>query len=88
MSKVEEVARAMFEASPLFKNRWEDQGPVEKAVFRNIARAAIAAMREPSEAMVKQLGLGVEDLMETGPYLGCGEVLVQAYRNCIDTALE
>lgn len=44
MDEVEAVARALCEASPVFKSRWDEQTPVEKHIWRGIARAAIAAL--------------------------------------------
>lgn len=49
---VEAVARAICESTPLFNNGWKHQEPVEKAVWRNVARAAIAAYEQATIAKV------------------------------------
>lgn len=47
---VERVARAMFEADR--GGSWDDVRENSKAMWRSFARAAIEAMREPTEAMI------------------------------------
>lgn len=61
MSKVEEVARAIYETEPYqismqSEMPWADVHESQKEGFRVKARAAIAAMREPSEAMLFAYG--------------------------------
>ena len=50
MSKVEEVARALAEADGLIA-----ADVIDPALWERRARAAIAAMRTPSEAMLKAM---------------------------------
>lgn len=53
-SKIEEVARALFQADYL-KERWGEFGPsyADAKLYRRRARAAIEAMREPTDAMCR-----------------------------------
>jgi hypothetical protein len=53
MNTVEKVARAISETRDLC---WDQYSPELKATYKAMARAAIAAMREPSEAMVEAAG--------------------------------
>lgn len=51
---VERVATAIYEthlAGDVYATRWQDLRDKQKDGFRDNARAAIAAMREPTEAM-------------------------------------
>lgn len=50
---VEEVARAMQDASPDF-HRWEELDDVRREIWRNIARAGMKRLRVPSQAMAKE----------------------------------
>lgn len=58
MTMVERVAARMWakkeEPTPPPRVSWENAAPDERAFMLAIARAAIEAMREPSEAMVKR----------------------------------
>jgi hypothetical protein len=47
MNTVERVARAIVE-----RDEWDDYSPALQDACRKMARRAIAAMREPSEAML------------------------------------
>lgn len=51
MTMVERVARAIARAEPLCLP-WDEISEIQKTLFRTAARAAIEAMREPTEAMV------------------------------------
>lgn len=60
MTKVEEVARAIWGewslwASPITKPKpsWDDLAEGNKDLGRRMARAAIAAMREPTAVMIE-----------------------------------
>lgn len=56
---IERVARAMFEHDQLSDeaklDEWDDDwiGPQGREQYMSLARAAVAAMREPTDAMVK-----------------------------------
>ncbi|KAA3518871.1 hypothetical protein DXT89_26745 [Agrobacterium vitis] len=56
---IERVARALYDASPYRDNEgsYDEQSPMYKSFCLALASAAIEAMREPTEAMVKK---GVE----------------------------
>ena len=49
MTKIEEVARAI---QGEVREPWPDDEREARAFFERLARAAIEAMREPSEAMI------------------------------------
>jgi hypothetical protein len=49
MTMIEQVARAISETRDLC---WDQYSPELKATYKAMARAAIAAMHEPSEAML------------------------------------
>lgn len=53
---VEQVAKALWDHSG-FLWSWDKVGPRDKDKYRAMARAAIIAMKEPTDAMV---GAGVE----------------------------
>lgn len=53
-SIIERVARAIWGEEPIqhFEQKFEDLIPMEQEAWRVMARAAVAAMREPTEAML------------------------------------
>lgn len=53
MTMIEKMARAAYEANPIIRNlRWEDILPERRKPFLDAQRAALAAAREPTEAML------------------------------------
>lgn len=92
MGKVEEVARALYAATP-FKTAgsYDSQSEVYKRMCRVLARAAIEAMRVPTRSMVKaghiptwQIPLG-NGTFATG--LGLGADQSRIFNAMIDAAL-
>ncbi len=57
MEMVERVARAIASVSPLHENNWSRMSPVAKELVTIQARAAIEAMREPTEFMIQAGGI-------------------------------
>lgn len=53
MTKIEQVARAIWGRGSLGGTPWENAPPEHQRVAMEEARRAIAAMREPSEGMVR-----------------------------------
>lgn len=85
---VERVARAIWEEwwTPPPKLSWDEAADGNKRVGRLIARAAIAAMREPTDAM-KEAGLKV--IMASWDYGGMDQdTEIDAWQVMIDAALE
>ena len=85
---VERVARAIFDARPHHNPRkdgslrvpeWGVQSDQTKAAFRRDARAAIEAMREPTEAQL----VVANDLLHDHPH----ETSMNVYRVMIDAVL-
>jgi len=90
MDMVERVARAIWnEDSVRATGRdrridWSDAGPADHAKFASLARAAIAAMREPTDGMVQA---GQE---EWGPSVGTimlSDLMRRTHRAMIDATL-
>lgn len=84
---IERVAKRM--ASINCPRSWDEGGPspmsaAEKDVHRTLARAAIEAMRDHTEAM---LDAGTASLWPPNDYLP-GSAAVAAYRAMIDAALQ
>lgn len=81
---VERVARAIYyagwpEPPTMPRNRWEALSDEERALCRRMARAAIAAMREPTEEMVDAAGSDLADCEN--------DQIIAAFRAMIDAAL-
>lgn len=54
MTMIERVARAISNSDPAnAEDGWDDNSPAVKDDYRKQARAAITAMREPTEDMLK-----------------------------------
>lgn len=49
---VERVAKAIFDRGSVLQKPWEEADDGHREFYRSLARAAIEAMREPTEAMV------------------------------------
>ena len=62
---VERVARAVYEVAPIGVRLWEDAPGATRDHWCRVARAAIAAMREPTEKMVMAGGV---QLLNRGEY--------------------
>lgn len=77
---IERVARAMRDADYRHGVLWEEYKP--------LARAAIKAMREPTEAMVEAGINALCDCEAPVPISGRREVVTAIYRAKIDAALE
>ena len=79
---IERVAAAIMDSavSPQIRARWDDQPEEVRTHWRLAARAAIAAMREPSEAMIKE---GAYGSGEDSAGVACG-----AWKAMIDEALK
>jgi len=77
MTMIERVARAMLATGPL---TWDQIHPKSQSDYIKMARAAIAAMREPSEAMIKE---GAYGSGEDSAGVACG-----AWKAMIDEALK
>lgn len=75
---IERVARAIAEEAAM----WGDEA-TRPEVRHALARAAIAAMREPTEAMVEA---GASDVIQS-PCNTSYEIATDAYRVMIDAAL-
>lgn len=62
---VERVARALYEATPFKQTAggFEEQSDVYQRMCMVLARAAVAAMREPTQSMMVAGGLKAETLM-------------------------
>lgn len=59
MSKLEQMARAMWlgvntHTEPAVLGEWDERTETSKVLWRKAARAAIEALREPTEAAVKR----------------------------------
>ncbi len=100
MGKVEEVAEALWQAEWTRagsggKRRvpWTEIAPVDQERWRLLSSAAMAAMREPTEAMkkaIRQQEITIEHYHESGrhrsfPALGSGPL--QAWDDMISAAL-
>jgi hypothetical protein len=59
---IERVARAIYEADPSYiqQSGWDDVPEARRAQYRRQARAAIGAMREPTEEMRDVLSVSFE----------------------------
>ncbi len=89
MSKIEEVARAIYDQFPYdgelpVKPAWVERGnSLKQGEARRMARAAIEAMREPTEGMTTA---------GNGPSFGEGFLpdieLIERFQAMIDAALE
>lgn len=91
---VERVARAMHSASPYRlawgtgRQAWEADREHTREFFRAMARAAIAALREPTEAMLQEaVGAGWHGGVE-GYTRGEMEHGANLWRAMIDVALK
>ena len=99
---VERVARVAYEcgirryaaANPLppyleavVKERWEDIGEVSQNHWRDIARAAIEAMREPTEGMNAE-GYAAACEHDYGDTVPSHEIAPATWRAMIDAALK
>lgn len=67
---VERVAEALWRADAVRcgqprRTAWEDEGPLVHEQWRPLARAAIAALREPSEAVYAEIGSRLQNLPTT-----------------------
>lgn len=84
MTKLEEVARAMFAKfwGP-FAIPWEEGGATHQSMMLGLARVAIEALREPTEAM---LGAAEPCMDDFGSYDSRDE-LRRAYPAMIDAIL-
>ena len=83
MDMVERVARAMVESRNL-----PDGCEINWAAFYRDARAAIAAMREPTPEMVRAGDAGIDECYNTG--YGTQDIVPSAetvWENMIDAAL-
>lgn len=92
---IERVARAMSEASIPFglgkQERtgwleWDAMDEISRRHWRRYARAAIEAIREPSEAMILALGKPLGDFCDCGA-IGNRKLMESAYNEAIDAAL-
>lgn len=79
MNKIEQVARAIYEATEP-KNVWEIRSDEFKRDYLDYARAAIEAMREPTEAMCSAA--------EDSGSLEAGSSPFGAWQAMIDAALK
>lgn len=86
---VERVARALFEAdcqigdTPIVK--WELAPEYEREEYRHLARAALEALREPTEGMVEA---GADAADASGWAVDAISGAKTAYRAMIDEALK
>lgn len=84
-SMVERVARAMFYATNEHDTTWESEAQEIKTTHLIMARAAIEAMREPTDAMVMAADWAEAPYMEND--LDLGSQFKAEWRAAIDTAL-
>ncbi|MET3710434.1 hypothetical protein ABIC65_001114 [Sphingomonas trueperi] len=68
MDMVERVARALLASESNDEMSWENLGLTTRGAFKRDARAAIAAMREPSRQMRI---VGEREMMARHPNLDC-----------------
>ena len=70
---IERVARAIVGVTD---QEWEDENEAWREFYRAIARAAIAAMREPSETMVDAAWASWEDPEGSKGFVGAWQAMI------------
>jgi len=86
MTPVERVARAIYErrVNGLMRREWDSLDERVRGFYVDDARAALAAMREPSEGMME----AADDHKWGKPIEGYAVDVSAIYRAMIDKALE
>lgn len=105
MNTVERVARAIYEKSPLYVERpnigdamrsmtWDEAARYGHEDYYSMARAALTALREPSEAMIDDGEIAVDDCEDSGKdsygtysYIDGRRAAFEAWQSMIDAAL-
>lgn len=93
MNMIERVARAMYDATPFKETEggYDEQSETYRRMCELLARAAIEAMREPTDAMLYDMD-GYSDLVGPYPEANTKEERLRefrgAYQAAIDKALE
>ncbi len=66
MTLIEKMARAAYEVNPLIGTTWDQIAEVLRQRFVQAQRAALAAAREPTEAMMSAGADAVSTLFDPG----------------------
>ena len=86
---VERVAAALYEQWAAFfdiSKTWDGAKPHSKDEFRNIARAAIEGMREPTEGMLRPITAIMGKFYADQPVMK--DDIRRVWRDAIDAALK
>lgn len=85
---IERVARAMYADTNGRADKWREEEPLTKDVYRSNARAAIEAMREPTEAMTFKGMYKFAEAYENSNPRGVGQCEIdQVWQAMIEAAL-
>lgn len=83
-SMVERAAQAIAEMGGTRRGVWSTLGPKAKERYRTDVRAALTAIREPTEAMIRS---GLDAFLEVPNHFRDGREIAAVWRSGIDAAL-